>query len=49
MVEDIQKSILSYDNICGVHDLMIHNYGPGRIIASIHAESTLQYFYNKNS
>ncbi|GAA0123227.1 MAG: cation transporter [Clostridium argentinense] len=38
LVEDIQKSILSYDNICGVHDLMIHNYGPGRIIASIHAE-----------
>ncbi|ARC85831.1 cation diffusion facilitator transporter family protein [Clostridium argentinense CDC 2741] len=38
LVESIQKSVLSYDNICGVHDLMIHNYGPGRIIASIHAE-----------
>lgn len=38
LVENIQKAVLSYDNICGVHDLMIHNYGPGRIIASIHAE-----------
>ncbi|WP_291582298.1 cation diffusion facilitator family transporter [Clostridium sp. UBA6640] len=38
LVENIQKSVLSYDNISGVHDLMIHNYGPGRIMASIHAE-----------
>lgn len=38
LVESIQKSILSYDEIYGVHDLLVHNYGPGRIIASIHAE-----------
>lgn len=38
LVENIQKMILSYDNIEGVHDLIVHNYGPGRIIASIHAE-----------
>jgi cation diffusion facilitator family transporter len=38
LVENIQKSVLSYDDISGVHDLMIHNYGPGRIMASIHAE-----------
>ena len=24
--------------IIGVHDLMIHDYGPGRVIASAHAE-----------
>lgn len=38
LVESIQKSVLSYDEIYGVHDLLVHNYGPGRIIASIHAE-----------
>ena len=30
--------VLSYDNILGVHDLIVHNYGPGRCMASIHAE-----------
>ena len=38
LVEAINKMVLSYDNITGVHDLIIHNYGPGRIMASIHAE-----------
>lgn len=38
LVEEIQKSVLSYDCISGVHDLLVHNYGPGRTIASIHAE-----------
>ena len=26
------------ENIAGVHDLIVHDYGPGRIIASAHAE-----------
>ena len=30
--------VMSYDNITGIHDLIVHNYGPGRIMASIHAE-----------
>lgn len=38
LVRDIHKMLLSYDHIDGTHDLMVHNYGPGRIIASIHAE-----------
>lgn len=38
LVEQIKNMILSYDNIIGVHDLIIHNYGPGRCMASIHAE-----------
>lgn len=38
LVEDIQRMILNYDYIDGAHDLLVHNYGPGRIIASIHAE-----------
>lgn len=38
LVNDLEEMILSYDHISGVHDLIIHNYGPGRIIASVHAE-----------
>lgn len=38
LVENIKSSVLSYKHIDGVHDLIIHNYGPGRCMASIHAE-----------
>ena len=34
----ITKMVESYDGIMGTHDLIVHNYGPGRSIASIHAE-----------
>lgn len=38
LVEAIKSKMLSYEYIGGVHDLIIHNYGPGRCIATIHAE-----------
>jgi cation diffusion facilitator family transporter len=38
LVENIKNSVLSYKHIDGVHDLIIHNYGPGKCMASIHAE-----------
>lgn len=38
LVENIKSIILSEELILGVHDLIIHDYGPGRIIASAHAE-----------
>jgi len=38
LVNDIYEKVLSYPLISGVHDLIVHNYGPGRIIASLHAE-----------
>lgn len=38
LVNNIKTMVLSYDNITGVHDLIVHNYGPGRCMASIHAE-----------
>lgn len=34
----IKQMVLSYDGILGVHDLLVHNYGPNRSMASIHAE-----------
>ena len=37
-VEQIEKRILSLKGITGVHDLIVHNYGPGRQIISLHAE-----------
>ena len=38
MVADIEALILSHPRILGVHDLVIHDYGPGRRMMSVHAE-----------
>ena len=37
-VERIHHTILSYDGVIGIHDLVIHNYGPDRCFASVHVE-----------
>lgn len=37
-VERIRVRIMSYDGVLGTHDLMIHDYGPGRQFASAHVE-----------
>lgn len=36
--EQIKKFVEGYNGIEGTHDLIVHNYGPGRSMASIHAE-----------
>ncbi|MBE7027926.1 MAG: cation transporter [Ruminococcaceae bacterium] len=38
MVKEISDIIMSQENIAGIHDLIVHDYGPGRIMASVHAE-----------
>ena len=38
MFDSIEKKILSYDNVLGVHDLMVHSYGPNTYFASAHIE-----------
>lgn len=38
IVDGIKERMLAEDLIIGVHDLIVHDYGPGRIIASAHAE-----------
>lgn len=38
LVDAINTKVMSYENILGTHDLIIHNYGPGRCMCSIHAE-----------
>ena len=35
---EIRKLVEEYDGIVGTHDLIVHNYGPNRSMASIHAE-----------
>lgn len=37
-VKNIEKKILSYEGVLGIHDLLLHNYGPGRIFGSVHVE-----------
>lgn len=37
-IESIENKILSYDGIVNIHDLVVHNYGPNRYFASVHAE-----------
>jgi len=38
LVNSIQDKILSYEGVLGTHDLLVHDYGPGRIFASVHIE-----------
>lgn len=38
LVGKIKDIMLGEELIIGVHDLIVHDYGPGRIIASVHAE-----------
>ncbi len=38
VVDDIYRTILSYDGILGLHDLNVHMYGEGRTFASVHCE-----------
>lgn len=38
LVQSIAAEITGYDGILGIHDLMVHDYGPGRRVASAHAE-----------
>lgn len=38
LVVGIQRTVLSYDGVVGIHDLIVHDYGPGRIFVSLHAE-----------
>lgn len=37
-VDQIEEIIMSYPEVLGIHDLIVHNYGPGRTMISVHAE-----------
>lgn len=38
LVEHIEQTVMSYPGVLGVHDLMVHDYGPGHQFASLHIE-----------
>lgn len=38
MVDKITELVLSHEKVLGVHDLLVHDYGPGRCYASAHVE-----------
>ena len=37
-VHKIEELVLSHEGVLGIHDLVVHDYGPGRCIISLHAE-----------
>ena len=37
-VEQINDIVMSHEGVIGIHDLIVHNYGPGRVLISLHAE-----------
>ncbi len=42
LVLKVEKAILSHAQIVGIHDMVIHDYGPGRRMMSVHAEVPAQ-------
>ncbi len=37
-VKRIEEIVMASDAVCGIHDLIVHDYGPGRVMVSLHAE-----------
>ena len=37
-VEQIRKLVMAHEEVVGIHDLVVHDYGPGRCMISLHAE-----------
>lgn len=37
-MSSISELVLRHEGILGIHDLMVHDYGPGQCFASVHAE-----------
>jgi cation diffusion facilitator family transporter len=38
LVHTIASEVLAHDKVLGIHDLIVHDYGPGRRFASVHVE-----------
>ena len=38
LVESIEELVMSSGSVIGMHDLVVHDYGPGRVMISLHAE-----------
>ena len=42
LIEEIGALVLSHEKVLGIHDLLVHDYGPGRCYASVHVEISAQ-------
>ncbi|MBD9185135.1 MAG: cation transporter [Clostridiales bacterium] len=38
LVKKLSALVLSHEKVLGIHDLLVHDYGPGQCFASVHAE-----------
>ncbi len=38
LAAEVEKRIMAYPGVLGTHDLMVHDYGPGRQFGSVHVE-----------
>lgn len=37
-VQHVEELVMSYEHVLGIHDMVVHDYGPGRVMLSLHAE-----------
>ncbi|MCI5953890.1 MAG: cation diffusion facilitator family transporter [Lachnospiraceae bacterium] len=37
-VNQVNSIVMAHEEVIGIHDLIVHNYGPGRVLISLHAE-----------
>ncbi len=37
-VKEVEQMVMEHPDVVGVHDMVVHNYGPGRMMISLHAE-----------
>lgn len=37
-VKEIQELVMQHEEVLGIHDMAVHDYGPGRVMVSLHAE-----------
>ena len=38
LVDSIEETVMAHEGVLGIHDLVVHDYGPGRMMMSLHAE-----------
>lgn len=38
LVRQIEEIVMSHEEVSGIHDLIVHDYGPGRLMISLHGE-----------
>lgn len=42
LIAQISELVLSHEQVLGIHDLLVHDYGPGKCYASVHAEMSAE-------